>query len=516
MRAPIQRDPVQSASTSYDLIIVGSGIYGACLALEAARRGMRPLLLERDDFCGATSNHSLRILHGGLRYLQHLDLTRFSVSVRERTWFLRNFPDLVEPLPCLMPLYNLGVRRTSLMRCALRLNDLLSKHRNDGVADHRQLPDSSLLDVSQTKQAFPEVDGIGLRGGARWCDALMLNPPRLLVELLRWACGAGATALNYVEATRLLAKGGRVTGVEAHDHESGTSLRFKAPVVVNCAGPWCRALARTFHREMPRLFHPSLAFNLLLDRPALSDHTLAVSPKRPGSRTYFLLPYKDRVLAGTYHTHWSSPVQRPEPTPQQLNDMLEDLNQAIPQLSASAADVVRVMAGLLPAERAGSHVQSKRPIIQDHAAQAGPPGLFSVSGVKYTTARAVAERTLRKIYPHLKTVSHGQDHAERQPVNSPLDLEHFTLTDEAGQHEIGERLRQLVDEEAVLHLDDLIIRRTDWSGDARRTMQIGKQVAGLLGWQESRQTVELNRLELAAHRLGMPVEPSPTLAEQAP
>ncbi|MEJ2083967.1 MAG: FAD-dependent oxidoreductase [Acidobacteriota bacterium] len=109
----IERNPALFSRDSYDLLIIGGGIYGACLSLEASRRGLSSLVLERDDFGGATSWNSLRILHGGLRYLQHLDLKRFRESVAERRWFSFWFPELVRPLPCLMPLYGKSRGRRS-------------------------------------------------------------------------------------------------------------------------------------------------------------------------------------------------------------------------------------------------------------------------------------------------------------------------------------------------------------------------------------------------------------------
>ena len=121
----ILRDPAAAAGARYDLIVVVGGVHGIMIALEATRRGLRPLPLERADFAGATSHNSLRILHGGLRYLQSLDLGRSLESIRERAWWRGHFPDLVQPLLCLMPLYGAGLRRPASLRLALGLNDLL-------------------------------------------------------------------------------------------------------------------------------------------------------------------------------------------------------------------------------------------------------------------------------------------------------------------------------------------------------------------------------------------------------
>src|SRR5690606_18835162 len=131
----IYRDLQRAQEARHDLIVVGGGVHGVMMALEAARRGLRPLLIERGDLGSGTRWNSLRIVHGGLRYLQSFDLPRYRESVAERRWFMRNLPDLVAPLPCLMPLYGNGLRRPMIFRVALKLNDLLSARRNDGVAE---------------------------------------------------------------------------------------------------------------------------------------------------------------------------------------------------------------------------------------------------------------------------------------------------------------------------------------------------------------------------------------------
>src|SRR5690606_22122465 len=210
-----------------------------------------------------------------------------------------NLPDLVAPLPCLMPLYGNGLRRPMIFRVALKLNDLLSARRNDGVAEASRIAGGCVLSPAKTAERLTAVDRAGLRGGGLWHDALMLSSGRILTELLRWACACGPTPLNYVEAMALAVEDGRVTGVETIDAVTQDPYTFTAPVVVNCAGPWCGIMSAKFDRDVPHLFRPALAFNLLIDRPPLSDAAVAIAPRRRGARTYFLVPWKGRIFAGT-------------------------------------------------------------------------------------------------------------------------------------------------------------------------------------------------------------------------
>lgn len=395
MDALIERNLEGAESRTWDLLVIGGGIYGATLALEAARRGLAALVVERGGFGEETTRNSLRIVHGGLRYLQSLDLPRFRESVAERRWFLRHFPDLVEPLPCLMPLYDPprgGVlRRPGALRLALRINDLLSRE--------RALPPGRLLTAGETAELFPAVDRAGLRGGALWHDAVVTDSRRLVVEILRRACRSGAAALDGTEAVDLLVEGGRVAGVLAVDRDSRRSLTLRARTVANCAGPWCRDVARRFDRDLPGLFRPALAFNLLLDRAPLSRAVLAVASPEPGAQTWFLLPWEGRLLAGTAY----APVPRGSsgeegPDESRIEGFLAALNAALPGLGLGRGEVEDVLWGRLPAVTEGGTALVSRPVVVDHGRHGGPAGLLSVSGVKLTTARAVAQRALAVLF----------------------------------------------------------------------------------------------------------------------
>lgn len=491
----IERNLQKAASQPYDLIVVGGGIYGSCLALESARRGLRPLLVERDDFGGATSWNSLRIVHGGLRYLQKLDIKRFFESVRERRWFLREFPELVDCLPCLMPLYGTGVRRNSVLRAALCANDVLSWRRNRGVPPERKLSRGTVLSAKETIERFPNVDRSGLTGGALWYDGVMRNSQRLLIEILRWACHCGATVLNYMEARELRLTNNRVEGLIARCRETNETYQFEAPLVINCAGPWCRSLAATFHRDFEALFRPSLAFNVLLDRPPLSSAALALAPKTAKSTTYFLHPWKGHILAGTVHAPWRGSSDFPQPTAEQVDALLADINQAVPELNLTSGDVLKIYTGLLPTTETATAHLAVREVILDHGRHGGPRGAWSVSGVKFTTARLVAEKLLRRL--HAKPVSVRPLHAK---INRPAPAQpaEFYSSDQWLQTDrdlAATALRQIVSEEAVLHLDDLLLRRLDWAVDLERQQRVGREICDLLGWSGPRCDAEMARLD---------------------
>jgi glycerol-3-phosphate dehydrogenase len=481
----IERAPGRTAERSYDLIVIGGGIHGVALCLQGTLRGYRTLLLEQGDFGSATSWSSLRIIHGGLRYLQSLDFPRFFQSVAERRWFLRHFPDLVRPLPCLMPLYGRGRRRPAVLRLALALNDALSSGCNRGVAEQARLPGGRVLDASETTGLFPSVDRQGLRGGALWHDAVMLSPERVLIEMLRWAVAGGASALNYVEAERLVVEDGEVRGVEARDRLSGERIVFRSPRAVNATGPWCQSLVAQTDRRAPNLFHPALAFNLLLDRPAIAEVAVAVEPKRPGARMYFVLPWHGRMLAGTFHAPAAKGATAAIPTEEQVSSFLDDLNAAVPGLRLRRGDVVQVYAGLLPARREGDAEPTHREVIHDHGQRGEPKGLWTVIGIKFTTARAVAEATLKRI-----AADDGGAPGDNASCPRPAPALGFgRIAAPKGAHPPGleltrESLRALVDQEAVVEPDDLLLRRMDSIEsliDRARAGEVSRELFGLSG-----------------------------------
>lgn len=494
--AKIIREPASAAKETFDLIIIGGGIYGAMLSLESSRRGLRSLLIERGDFGEATSFNSLRILHGGIRYLQRLDLHRFRESVGERRWFLQTLPDLVSPLPCIMPLYGNGLCRPFFFRIALCANDLLSYKRNQGVQLNRHLPPGQIIDANQTREIFSLVDRNGLLGGAIWYDAFVPDSQRLIIEILRWSCEYGATVLNYVEACQLLKSKGGVEGVVAIDHESGEFHEYKARVVANATGPWCRNLAARFDRDEPTLFKGSIAWNVLLNRKALSDHALAVAPKKPRGQIYFLVPWKGKLLAGTGHAPRYSIEENQMPSTGELQDFLDGFNLAIPSLEIDQNDILHVFAGLLPVTKVGSVKLTTREVIFNHADHGGPRGFYSISGIKFTTARLVAEKTLNRIFPEKKVHNDVQNTTFRPPEDgySKRGIFDFYWHPTAEDSSWKDTLRLLIAEESVQHLDDLILRRTSLWENPTRTMEIAPLICGLFEWSDRRCRREVERL----------------------
>ncbi len=399
----------QSATTPadnrFDVIVIGGGIYGVMTALESSSRGLKTLLVEAGDWCSGTSYSWLRILHGGLRYLQTMDLPRFYESVRERSWFLEHFPHLVRPISCIMPLYQTGSHPVWMMRAALTLNDVLSIHRNRRLVSGNHLERERMLSPDEVQKALPYIERAALKGGARWQDAVAFEPQLLFLELLQWCRAHGAVCLNYTQATGVLTEGGKVTGITCAGASDGEEARYQAPVVINAAGHWAPGLARKFGHAMNAEPGMSWAWNVLFDLPVTTDCAGAVTTARKrGRRPSSSMPWQGRMLVGTGH----APVRHGDesaPVPEHLvAGFVEQVAKAVPSLGLGMANVSRVLGGRLPISSPEPIKLTARPVIVDHQ-PSGAAGLYSVWGIKYTTALAVARRVVDKACGRTRAVS---------------------------------------------------------------------------------------------------------------
>jgi len=392
----------------FDLVVVGGGIYGVCAAWDAALRGLSVALLERGDFGHATSANSLKLVHGGFRYLQHADVPRIRHSVHERRVLMCIAPHLVHPLPFLVPAYGHGLRGKEILTVALSLYNLIAFDRNRGVTDsQRRIPFGELLSPARCLELFPELEARALTGGVVFYDGQMHAPPRLLLAYLRSAVEAGARAANYAEVTGLLRQGDRVVGVRVKDLAGGDTLRIRGKVVLNAAGPWVPDLLARVPGSRPKApLRFSKDLYLVVRRRFSPRYALAVpSHERDpnalvsrGTRHLFLIPWRGHTLIGSSHVAYRGSADDFTVTEQDIEGFLAEVNRGYPGARLGRDEVTFVYSGLVPMEgdAAGSFglKLARRHQIIDHERADGVPGLISVAGVRFTTSRIVAEHAV--------------------------------------------------------------------------------------------------------------------------
>jgi glycerol-3-phosphate dehydrogenase len=490
----VRRNLSPLADTTFDLLVVGAGIHGACAAWDATLRGLSVAVVDRDDFGAATSANSLRIVHGGLRYLARSDIPRTMESIHERTALLRIAPALVEPLPVLVPTHGNGLRSRTAYRAALAVNDLVSVFRNRGLESDRMIPRGRVVSREACLALFPAFSSVArLTGGALWHDARLRHPERLVLSFLRSAADQGAVPANYLRVNSLRTRSGAVEGAAVTDQVTGEAFEIRARAVLVAAGPWTNELiagATGRPSTGPARSH-ALGVNVVLKR-RLADIAVGVQalsgrdqdPVCGGRRYLFLAPSGNTTVLGT----WYAMSDRADPrslVDRGARTLVQELNQACPGIPLGPEDILRHHWGWLPLkgglETGRPGALAERPRVVDHAPTDGIRHLYSVEGVKYTTARRVAQQAVDLVF-------HGM--ARRSPAcrtsQTPLNT---------GPTAAGSEVLQAVQEEMAIRLADVVFRRTDLGaapGPDQTTARAAAHQMGVeLGWDAHRQEAEV-------------------------
>ncbi len=476
----MKRDLGALTGREHDVLVIGGGIHGAFAAWDAAQRGLLTALVEAEDFGAGTSWNSLKTIHGGLRYLQSLDLPRMRESIRERRTLLAIAPELVRPLAFVVPTYGHGIKGREALALALRINDLVSADRNAGLAPAQWLAPSRSLSRDEFLRLVPGASAERLTGGGIWIDAQVESSERLVVGLLHAAAECGAALANHARVTRALRRDGRIVGVSVLDALGGGALEVRARQVLNAAGPGMDdVLASLGVRRTPV---PLLrALNLVLKRSVAKGHAIGALSS---GRYLFLVPWRERAMIGTDYVPASGASD-----PAEARRFLEEASRAFPWAKLGMEDVALVHRGRVPGLDAKR--LAVRHLLLDHAAE-GAPGLSSVQGVKYTTARAVAEEAIDRLCHKL-----GQARPSRTAATRLLHAR-------ALEGALPTRALQAVREEMALTLPDAVLRRLDLGtagpAAAADVEIVAQTLATEQGWDQARVEAEKQALTDAVAR----------------
>jgi glycerol-3-phosphate dehydrogenase len=412
----MNRDLNKINNAEYDIIIIGGGMFGACAFWEAAHRGLSACLIEKGDFCEATSANHYKMVHGGIRYIQHGDLVRLRESSVERSAFLRIAPHLVTPLPILIPTFGHGMKGKEILRTGMMLYDTITADRNYKIFDsERKIPSCYSLSKDEVLNLFPGVKIDKLTGGAVFNDAQMYNPPRLVLSFIKSACNAGADAANYLQAENLLIKNNRCYGVRVKDRFTSDTFEVKGKIILNTTGPWTsNFLGKSGIKVEPvPSFSRDTAF--VLNRPAITDMALATTLKTKdvdtmidrGGRHVFIVPWigRNKLMVGVWHIVWDKSEDKISVSDEEIEEFISEVNEAYPSLELSKDDVALVNTGLtLFGERTpGSKRMSfgKKSLLIDHHSADNIAGIISLIGVRATMGRGMAEKAINLIIKKL-------------------------------------------------------------------------------------------------------------------
>jgi glycerol-3-phosphate dehydrogenase len=537
---------IHARDQSFDVLVIGGGINGVAIARECAQWGKRTLLVEQNDFSSGTTSRSTRIIHGGLRYLEHAEFGLVRESLRERERLLRQLPHLIRPIQFLLalPKKSRSPRRSSLaIRTGLWLyhNWAGGKHNvgNDLSAFERQLDDGNAWSIYSYEDAQCEF------------------PERLVAEWLAETMEAGAVVCNHTQVLEVSRNNGRVTGARLRDRISAQEYAVQATNIVNATGPWADAVIGASGISTPRMIGGVRGSHLVMPKfpgaPQQAIYTEAID-----GRPIFVIPWNKQLLVGTSEVADSSSPGNPQPTPQETEYLFQSFARLFPRSGLTQADIRYEFAGIRPLPFSpGKDASSvtRRHILHDHAHD-GAAGLISIIGGKLTTAASLAREVGRKL---------GIDSPEPVNIFAPPAIEEDVessvrqwarlvackakiptgcaeaIAEWHGRHALAiahaasqdERLREplchhschLVAEavEAVAHesavtLGDILLRRVPvalgacWSEECSR--DAAQKIGRALGWDKSRIYMELLRFEeeraqFLHPRHSQPTDPNP-------
>jgi len=516
-----------SIEKNYDLVVIGGGINGTSIARDAALRGLKVLLLEKDDYASGASSKTSKLIHGGLRYLEQGALTLVKESIRERNLLLKNAPHLVKPLEFLFPVYKGDKRPLWMVQLGLCLYDFLDS--SSPLASHRKMSQREIHDQ------FPFLKTNSLRGGFLYYDAQMQDH-RLVIENVLSAREHGAHLLNYTEVTGLLKEKGKIYGVCYKSSRRGLKGEVSANIIVSACGAWSNEILALDIPDATPIVRPTKGVHLVI--PKLKTQTALILSTRQDGRIFFLMPWGDYSLLGTTDTDYQGDPNVVTVEDNDVNYLLTAINQYLSSNKFTKDNVIASFAGLRPL-RASKQAKSHH-IGREHLLKTTTSGIIYVVGGKYTTARKVAEETVDIVISRLKKsttpcmthkiplyggLEHALSHASNKEISAlaeksnitpgqlqrlfqtygsayPKVLDLIANTDQGNKnlcphhpHMIAE-LIYAITEEQTLTLEDWFLRRT-WLGYSRRcslqcVQNIANHFAKILDWTNEQTQKEIH------------------------
>jgi glycerol-3-phosphate dehydrogenase len=521
--------------TPFDVIVIGAGINGAGVAHDAASRGLRVLLLDKGDIASGTTSASTRLVHGGLRYLEHREVGLVRESLHERETLLRLAPHLVRRIGMLIPLYEHARRHRLTIRAGLWVYDGLSA----GTARPRH----RFLSLEDTVAREPGLNREGLKGAALYADAQVDYPERLALENVLAATAHGAEVRTYTRVDQILVDGGSVRGVRYTDELTGASGQARADVVVNATGPWIdQLLGRSALSDGP-LLGGTKGSHIVVDRFEGAPDVAIYAEAHGDNRPFFIEPWNGLILIGTTDSPYAGPPDDARATATEVEYLLAATTSLLPHAGLTAADVLYTWSGVRPlpyAPGADPSGITRRHFVHDHAPLAD--GLLTLVGGKITTYRRLAEIAVDEV---VRRTGHKRSSATaRTPLPGaavpPSDVEDELVAAGPALAAAAPRLTRLygsrsldiarlardhtelarpltgdgrvlaaeielcVHEERPANLRDVLLRRTMLGLDPRLTGRdmaaVARQVQVSAGWDDGRLDAEMRAFEAERNR----------------
>jgi glycerol-3-phosphate dehydrogenase len=490
------RTTARLGADRFDLLVIGGGITGAGIARDAALRGLSVALVERDDFASGTSSRSSRLVHGGVRYLEHGYFSLVFEASRERRTLLRTAPHLVRPLQFTWPVYKGARVPRWKLRAGLGLYDLLAMFRN--VGNHRGLSRAGVL------EAEPALSQSGLVGGAQYWDAATDDSALTLANILD-ARESGAAVLNHAEIASLVIENDTAVGAVARDRIGGGMMTIRASVIVNATGPWTDAIRRMENPSATPAVLGTKGVHIAVPAKRVGNNAAVTMISPVDGRVMFCLPAGEQTIVGTTDTPETAHPEQVRASRADVEYLLDSVNGFFPGAKLGPRDVMSAWAGIRPlvsSGNAGDPASASR----EHEITTGPRGVLAISGGKLTTYRLIAEQVTDRVVKRVRkpvskcvTMDRTLPGARKAPVFGQLfepilPDQHWTFSDAT----------RAVESEMACTLADIMVRRTKVAFASRdhglpAATRVAAAIARHVGWDEAEcaRQVEAYRAECA-------------------
>ena len=515
-----------ACESQYDLAIVGGGATGLGVALDAAARGFKVVLIESHDFAKGTSSRATKLVHGGVRYLAQGNISLVREALRERTTLLENAPHLAQPLAFVMPSYQWW--EAPFYGIGLKMYDVLAGKASLGATE--------LLSRDQALALLPMAQPHGLKAGIKYWDG-QFNDARLALALARTAAAHGALLLNYCRAADLTYQNGKITGLVCEDTLTGQPHRIQARCVVNATGVWVDELrqkdgvanADDGRHPVKPMVAPSQGVHIVVDREFLGGESALMVPKTADGRVLFAVPWLGKVILGTTDTPRHDLAREPSAFKEEVDFILNESARYL-RRAPSRADVKSVWVGLRPLVKAqGEDGDNTKSLSREHTVLVSRSGLVTVTGGKWTTYRSMAEDVLRVCVErsllaekesgatlHLKLIGAGaagmsvSSLCKPPGIHSYGDEQSFVTALPGADRELTPGLTEAMVRFAARHeyavrVEDVLARRSRLLFlDAQLAASLAGQVGEILFQETGLDPQVVAFLELAEHYLRLP------------
>lgn len=377
---------IRQADTPWDILIIGGGATGVGIAVDAASRGFRTVLVEQSDFGKGTSSRSTKLIHGGVRYLQQGNLMLVRDALRERDYLRKNAPHLVKEMPFLIPCRNNWER--FYFWCGLKIYDMLA-------LGHRRFSGSYGVSRSKAKKMVPALQAGVLNGGVVYHDG-QFDDARLLINMVRTASDNGGCLVNYAPVRRLLFNDQKhVIGAQIVDHETGEELQIRSRCVINATGPFSDDIRKMGDSKSDPIIAASQGVHVVLPRRFYPGRNATIVPKTADGRVVFLIPWHDRVIVGTTDTAINQVQLEPTPQEQEVDFLLNTVNDYL-EIQPTREDLRAVFTGTRPLVKNNRKIRTAS-LSRDHVVKVSRQRLVTIAGGKWTTFRRMAEDCIDRV-----------------------------------------------------------------------------------------------------------------------